>query len=191
MQMIGDAKAGKFDMIITREVSRFARNTVDTLKYTRELKDHKVEVFFINDNIKTFDGDGELRLTLMATLAQDESRKTSVRVKSGQQTSMNNGVLYGNGNILGYDRVGKELVLNPEQARTVRLIYDLYLDGNGLVRIKDEYAENTVKVYERYALDFIENHTEVGKYVTKSDVNDFKKRVSKQSTSTKTINTKI
>lgn len=138
MQMIGDAKAGKFDMIITREVSRFARNTVDTLKYTRELKDHKVEVFFINDNIKTFDGDGELRLTLMATLAQDESRKTSVRVKSGQQTSMNNGVLYGNGNILGYDRVGKELVLNPEQARTVRLIYDLYLDGNGLVRIKDE-----------------------------------------------------
>ena len=138
MQMIGDAKAGKFDMIITREVSRFARNTVDTLKYTRELKDHKVEVFFINDNIKTFDGDGELRLTLMATLAQDESRKTSVRVKSGQQTSMNNGVLYGNGNILGYDRAGKELVLNPEQARTVRLIYDLYLDGNGLVRIKDE-----------------------------------------------------
>lgn len=138
MQMIKDAKAGKFDMIITREVSRFARNTVDTLKYTRELKDHKVEVFFINDNIKTFDGDGELRLTLMATLAQDESRKTSVRVKSGQQTSMNNGVLYGNGNILGYDRVGKELVLNPEQARTVRLIYDLYSDGNGLVRIKDE-----------------------------------------------------
>lgn len=138
MQMIKDAKVGKFDMIITREVSRFARNTVDTLKYTRELKDNKVEVFFINDNIKTFDGDGELRLTLMATLAQDESRKTSVRVKSGQQTSMNNGVIYGNGNILGYDRVGKELVLNPEQARTVRLIYDLYLDGNGLVRIKDE-----------------------------------------------------
>ena len=138
MKMIADAKKNKFDMIITREVSRFARNTVDTLQYTRELKARGVEVFFINDNIKTFDGDGELRLTIMATLAQDESRKTSVRVKSGQQTSMNNGVLYGNGNILGYDRVGKELIINPEQAKTVRMIYDLYLEGNGLQRIKDE-----------------------------------------------------
>ena len=103
MKMIRDAKARKFDMIITREVSRFARNTVDTLQYTRDLKAKGVEVFFINDNIKTFDGDGELRLTIMATLAQDESRKTSVRVKSGQQTSMNNGTFYGNGNILGYE----------------------------------------------------------------------------------------
>lgn len=138
MKMISNAKQKKFDMIITREVSRFARNTVDTLQYTRELKSKSVEVFFINDNIKTFDGDGELRLTIMATLAQDESRKTSVRVKSGQQTSMNNGVLYGNGNILGYDRVGKELIINPEQAKTVRMIYDLYLAGNGLSRIKNE-----------------------------------------------------
>lgn len=138
MRMIGEAKQHKFDMIITREVSRFARNTVDTLKYTRMLKEHGVEVYFINDGIKTFDGDGELRLTIMATLAQDESRKTSIRVKSGQQTSMNNGVVYGNGNILGYDRVGKEMVINPEQAQTVRLICDMYLDGCGLVKIKDE-----------------------------------------------------
>lgn len=146
MKMIADAKRGQFDMIITREVSRFARNTVDTLQYTRMLKEHKVEVFFINDNIKTFDGDGELRLTIMATLAQDESRKTSVRVKSGQQTSMNNGVLYGNGNILGYtryewkegDKKRVEMRINPEQAKTVRLIYDMYLAGNGLARIKDE-----------------------------------------------------
>ena len=101
MKMIRDAKKHKFDMIITREVSRFARNTVDTLQYTRLLRTMGVEVFFINDNIRTFDGDGELRLTIMATLAQDESRKTSIRVKAGQQTSMNNGVLYGNGNILG------------------------------------------------------------------------------------------
>lgn len=146
MKMIADAKTGQFDMIITREVSRFARNTVDTLQYTRMLKEHKVEVFFINDNIKTFDGDGELRLTIMATLAQDESRKTSMRVKSGQQTSMNNGVFYGNGNILGYNRYEwkegdkkcVEMRINPEQAETVRLIYDMYLAGNGLVRIKDE-----------------------------------------------------
>ena len=145
MRMIEDAKKHKFDMIITREVSRFARNTVDTLQYTRMLKEHSVEVYFINDGIKTFDGDGELRLTIMATLAQDESRKTSIRVKSGQQTSMNNGVIYGNGNILGYNRVGKDMIINPEQARTVRLIYDMYLEGCGLVKIKDELERRGYK----------------------------------------------
>lgn len=138
MRMIQDAKSRKFNMIITREVSRFARNTVDTLQYTRLLKDYGVEVFFINDNIKTFDGDGELRLTIMATLAQDESRKTSIRVKSGQETSMKNGVLYGNGNILGYDRVGKDLIINEEQAKTVRMIYDMYLCGMGVTKIQYE-----------------------------------------------------
>ena len=145
MRMMDDARKHKFDMILTREVSRFARNTVDTLQYTRMLREHGVEVYFINDGIKTFDGDGELRLTIMATLAQDESRKTSIRVKSGQQTSMNNGVVYGNGNILGYDRVGKEMVINPEQARTVRLIFDMYLDGCGLVKIKDELERRGYK----------------------------------------------
>lgn len=142
MQMIQDAGNGEFDLILTREVSRFARNTVDTLQYTRSLKTKGVEVFFINDNIKTFDGDGELRLTIMATLAQDESRKTSIRVKSGQQTSMDNGVFYGNGNILGYDRVGKDMVINPEQAKTVRMIFDWYLDGLGIrnIQVKLEQA---------------------------------------------------
>ena len=136
MRMIADAERGKFDLILTREVSRFARNTVDTLQYTRSLKAKGVEVYFINDNIKTFDGDGELRLTIMATLAQDESRKTSVRVKAGQQTSMENGVIYGNGNILGYDRVGKEMIINPEQAKTVRMIYEWYLAGEGIRSIQ-------------------------------------------------------
>lgn len=136
MRMISDAERGKFDLILTREVSRFARNTVDTLQYTRSLKAKGVEVYFINDNIKTFDGDGELRLTIMATLAQDESRKTSIRVKAGQQTSMENGVYYGNGSILGYDRVGKKMVINPEQAKTVRMIYDWYLAGEGIRSIQ-------------------------------------------------------
>ncbi len=144
MKMIEDAEYGEFDLILTREVSRFARNTVDTLQYTRDLKAKGVEVFFINDNIRTFDSDGELRLTIMATLAQDESRKTSIRVKSGQQTSMENGVFYGNGNILGYDREerlinGKkqvDFVINPEQAKTVRMIFDWYLSGIGIRAIK-------------------------------------------------------
>ena len=154
MKMIKDAKKKKFDLIITREVSRFARNTVDTLQYTRELKAMGVEVYFINDNIKTFDGDGELRLTIMATLAQDESRKTSVRVKSGQQTSMDNGVLYGNGNILGYRRVEKllennkkqvDFFIDPEQAQSVKLIYEMYLDGHGLNQIKNELERRGYK----------------------------------------------
>ena len=136
MKMIEDAGTGEFDLIITREVARFARNTVDTLQYTRSLKSKGVEVFFINDNIKTFDCDGELRLTIMATLAQDESRKTSIRVKCGQQTSMDNGVFYGNGNILGYNKVDKKMVINPDQAKTVRMIYDLYLNGDGIRSIK-------------------------------------------------------
>ena len=147
MQMIFDAKCGKFDMIITREVSRFARNTVDTLNYTRLLKTYKVDVHFINDNIKTSDGDGEFRLTIMASLSQDESRKTSVRVKAGQQTSMDNGVYYGNGNVLGYKRRQTfdennkkhvDFLIDPEQAETVKMIFEMYLDGHGLMQIKNE-----------------------------------------------------
>lgn len=136
LRMIEDAKDAKFDLILTRDVPRFARNTVDTLQYTRQLKAIGVEVYFLNDNIRTFDGDGELRLTIMATLAQDESRKTSIRVKSGQKTSMEKGTFYGNGNILGYDRVGKDMVINKEQAETVKMIFDWYLEGWGVRKIQ-------------------------------------------------------
>lgn len=139
MQMMDDAVEGKFDLIITREVSRFARNTVDTLQQTRMLKKHGVEVYFTEDNIWTMnDEDGELRLTIMATLAQNESKKTSIRVKAGQAVSFQNGVAYGNGNILGYDRDGKGFVINEEQAKTVRMIYDLYLQGYGIRKIQFE-----------------------------------------------------
>lgn len=138
LQMIEDARQGKFDLIVTREVCRFARNTVDTLTFTRELKNLGIEVYFVEDNIWTMDGDGELRLTLMATLAQDESRKISERVRAGQYISRENGVLYGNGNILGYDRVGSTYVINPEQAETVTIIYDYYLHGYGIKKIVNE-----------------------------------------------------
>lgn len=137
MRMMQDASKNKFDLIVTREVSRFARNTVDTLQQTRILRREGVEVYFTEDNIWTMnDEDGELRLTIMATLAQNESKKTSVRVKAGQMISFKNGVLYGNGNILGYDRIGKEYVVNELQARTVRRIFDLYLNGNGVRKIQ-------------------------------------------------------
>lgn len=105
LEMIKDAKQKKFDLIVTREVCRFARNVVDTLVVTRDLKEIGVEVYFVEDNIWTMDNDGELRLSLMATLAQEESRKTSECVRAGQKISRDNGVLYGNGNILGYTAI--------------------------------------------------------------------------------------
>lgn len=94
-KMIADCEKGKIDTILTKEVSRFARNTVDTLSYTRHLKDLKINVIFMNDGIDTNDKDGELRLTLMASIAQEESRKTSERVKWGIRRQMEKGYVYG------------------------------------------------------------------------------------------------
>lgn len=146
LRMLRDAENGKFDLIITREVSRFARNTVDTLQETRKLKKCGVEVYFTEDNIWTFkDDDGELKLTLMATLAQNESKKLSQRIKAGQTITFQNGVFYGTGNILGYDRVGKEAVINPEQAKTVRLIFDMYLKGEKTKEIQYELERRGYK----------------------------------------------
>jgi DNA invertase Pin-like site-specific DNA recombinase len=140
MKMIQQAREGRFDLIITREVCRFARNVVDTLSYVRELKSRGVEVYFISDNIWSFAEDGELRLAIFATLAQDESRKVSERAKAGQKISREKGVLYGNGNILGYER-DKQLrtyVINEEQAVTVRKIFELYAQGHGYKKICNE-----------------------------------------------------
>lgn len=144
LRMIEDAKHGKFDLIVTRDVCRFARNTVDTLQYTRELKAIGVEVYFVDDGIWTFDPDGEYRLTLMAANAQDESRRTSVRVKNGQEISRQKKVIYGNGNILGYDRdkyTGK-FKINQEQATTVKMIFDWYTNGWGMRKIQFELEKS-------------------------------------------------
>ena len=143
VRMMEDAKDGHFDLIVTREVSRFARNTVDTLQQTRLLKRMGIEVYFTEDGIWTMnDEDGELRLTIMATLAQNESKKTSMRVKAGQMVSFQNGVIYGTGNVLGYDKVGQEYVINEAQAKTVRKIFDMYLAGNGCQKIKRQLEKD-------------------------------------------------
>lgn len=139
LRMMEDARKGKFDLIITREVSRFARNTVDALSYTRELKAMGVNVFFINDGINTATNDGELRLTIMSSMAQDESRKISERVKAGQRISREKHVLYGSGNILGYRRENGTYIPDPDQVETVRLIFQMYSDGEkGLTQIVNE-----------------------------------------------------
>lgn len=146
LRMMDDAKDGKFDLIITREVSRFARNTVDTLQETRNLKKIGVEVYFTEDNIWTFnDEDGELKLTLMATLAQNESKKTSTRVKAGMQIAFQNGVIMGTGNILGYYKVDKnKIVVDDDQAEVVRFIFREYINGKGTTAIAKELARKNI-----------------------------------------------
>lgn len=126
-RMICAAREGKIDLIITKEVSRFARNTLDVLDYTRELRRYGIGVYFLIDNINTMDQDGELRLTLMSSIAQEESRKTSERIKWGQSRSMENGVVFG-GSLLGYDVEGGKIQINPEGAEVVRAIFHKYLD---------------------------------------------------------------
>jgi len=140
-RMINDAQAHKMDLIMTKEVSRFARNTVDTLSYTRRLKELGVGVFFMNDNIDTRDADGELRLTIMASIAQEESRKTSERVKWGQKRRMEQGIVFGR-DMLGYTVYKGRLILNPDEANTVKLIYNKFLiEGKGTHIIARELSE--------------------------------------------------
>ena len=115
-QMISDAKSDMFDLIITKEISRFACNTLDPLKYTRELLNDGVGVFFQNDNIITLDEDSELRLSIMSSIAQDELRKLSSRVKFGHQQAIKSNVVLGNSSIFGYRKDDKRLVIDKSQA---------------------------------------------------------------------------
>ena len=128
-EMIDDAKSGMFDLIITKEISRFARNTLDSLQYTRELLGLGVGVFFQNDNINTLDEDAELRLTIMSSIAQDELRKLSSRIKFGHQQAIKSNVVLGNSRIFGYKKEDKHLVIDETQAPMVRDLFRLYATG--------------------------------------------------------------
>lgn len=128
-RMIACAKEGDFDLIITKEISRFARNTLDSIYYTRDLKKHGIGVIFMNDNINTLDGDAELRLAIMSSIAQEESRKTSERVKWGQKRRMEQGVVFGR-SMLGYDVKDGKMTINEEGAKIVRLIFHKFANEN-------------------------------------------------------------
>ena len=143
-RMIACAKNGDFDLIITKEISRFARNTLDSIYYTRELKKHGVGVIFMNDNINTLDGDAELRLSIMSSIAQEESRKTSERVKWGQKRQMEQGVVFGR-DMLGYDVRGGKMYINEEGAKIVRLIFHKFVnEGKGTHVIARELREEGI-----------------------------------------------
>ena len=128
-RMISDAAEDKFDLIITKEISRFARNTLDSIQYTRQLLNHGVGVFFQNDNINTLDEDSELRLSIMSSIAQDELRKLSSRVKFGHQQAIKDKVVLGNSRIFGYTKDGGKLVIDGTQAQMVRELFTLYATG--------------------------------------------------------------
>lgn len=125
-RMIEDASTGKFNLIITKEISRFARNTLDSIQFTRQLLSFGVGVFFQNDNINTFDEDSELRLSIMSSIAQDELRKLSSRIKFGHNQAIKQGVVLGNSRIFGYKKENKKLVIDEEQAPMVYELFQLY-----------------------------------------------------------------
>ncbi len=130
-KMIGDAERKLFDLILTKEISRFARNTLDSIYYTRKLKDLGIGVIFLHDNINTLDADSELRLTIMSSIAQEESRKTSERVKWGQRRQMEKGVVFGR-SVFGYELKKGALTTNEMEASIVRDIFKMYIqEGMG------------------------------------------------------------
>lgn len=141
-RMIRDAKAGLFDFIITKEISRFSRSTLDSIKYTQELLEHGVGVYFQNDNINTLDTDSEFRLVIMAGVAQDEVRKLSERLKFGFRQAIKNGHVLGNDKLYGYDKKDCMLTINEEEAKIVRIIFDLYANQRlGIRRISQKLLE--------------------------------------------------
>lgn len=145
-RMITDAMNGKIDLIVTKSVSRFARNTVDSLKTIRQLKEQGVEVYFEKENIHTMDGDGELLLTVMSSIAQEESRSISENTAWGKRRRMAEGkVVMSYGNFLGY-RKGKngEPEIVESEAKTVRKIYQMFLGGHTIPEIASRLTDEGI-----------------------------------------------
>ncbi len=129
LKMINDAKKGMFNLILTKEISRFSRNTIDSIQYTQELLSYGVGIYFLNDNINTFDSDSELRLTIMSSIAQDEIRKLSERIRFGYKRSIEKGVVPGSDNFYGYKKNKGKLEIVEEEAKLIRLIFNEYSKG--------------------------------------------------------------
>lgn len=138
LRMIDDSKKGIFDLVLTKEISRFSRSTLDSIKYTQELLENNVGVLFKSDNINTIMPDSELRLTIMASIAQEEVRKLSERVKFGMKRSIEKGKVLGNNVITGYKKEKGKLVIIEEEAEMIKIIFEMYATGErGLGYISD------------------------------------------------------
>lgn len=139
LRMIDDAKKGMFDFIVTKEISRFSRNTLDSIQFTQELLHSGVGVLFQSDNINTLMPDSELRLTIMASIAQDEVRKISERVKFGFKRAIEKGTVLGNNRIWGYRKENGRLIVDEKEAEMVRLIFELYANQRMGIRTISNY----------------------------------------------------
>lgn len=143
LRMIDDAKKGMFDFIVTKEISRFSRNTLDSIQFTQELLRSGVGVLFQSDNINTLMPDSELRLTIMSSIAQDEVRKISERVRFGFKRAIEKGTVLGNNRIWGYQKENGRLVVDEKEAEIVRLIFELYANQRmGIRTISNYLAEH-------------------------------------------------
>ena len=174
-KMIHDAKHNKFDLIITKEVSRFARDLEDSIHYIRELKDSGVGVFFENQNLNTFDYNSELILNIMFNLAQDESRKLSSRVKFGHRQAIENGHVLGSSNITGYKKDNCKLVIVENEAKFIKTLFELYATGKyGFLKLSKKlselgYLNKKGKLYDKDSLKrMIENPKYKGYYRAKT-----------------------
>lgn len=174
-KMIHDAKHNKFDLIITKEVSRFARDLEDSIHYIRELKDSGVGVFFENQNLNTFDSNSELILNIMFNLAQDESRKLSSRVKFGHRQAIENGHVLGSSNITGYKKDNCKLVIVENEAKFIKKLFELYSSGKyGFQKLSKKlselgYLNKKGKLYDKDSLKrMIENPKYKGYYRAKT-----------------------
>lgn len=182
-RMISDAYQRKFQLILTKEVSRFSRNILDTIAYTRELKAMGIGVQFMMDGINTLNPDAELYLAIMASMAQEESRKTSGRVVWGQTRQMEKGVVFGQ-SLLGYDVKNGKIRINPEGAETVKLIFQKYaveqvctseiarlLTGKGCRTYRGSTGWTSAAIIkilknEKYAGDLVQKKTYTPDYLT-------------------------
>ena len=188
-EMIADALGGQIDLIVTKSVSRFARNTVDSLTTIRKLKEHGVECYFEKENIWTFDSKGELLITIMSSLAQEESRSISENVTWGHRKRMADGkVSVAYSNFLGYDKgENGNLVVNREQAKVIKLIYGEFIAGLSCHAIaekltkmgiktprgKDVWSQTTVRAIltnEKYKGDALLQKTYTPDFLTKKQV---------------------
>lgn len=158
LRLIDDCRAGNVDAIITKSVSRFGRNTVDTLVFTRELRSLGVDVFFEKENLHSCSSEGELLLTLMAAVAESEAVSMSENIKWGKRKRYENGAVGSIAlNMLGYTRKGDEISIIEPEAAAVRRIYDLFLLGYGYEYIAHQL--NAEGVPTKKSVGHWENHT--------------------------------
>ena len=183
MQMIEDSQKDEFDLIVAKEVSRFSRDTIDSLYYTRKLLEYDVCVYFLSDNIVTASNDGELRLTIMSSMAQDEVRKISERTKFGFKRAVEKGTVLGTNNIWGYKKEKGKLIIDETEAPLVRLIFDRYANDSkiGLKRLSIElekqgyYNRNGKPIHQETLKNIIQNPKYKGYYTGKlSTVVDYR-----------------